>query len=46
MLYNIDVEDTEKILKLQEECKNDYYKFDKKSLVKALEPGVFHVGMF
>lgn len=35
MLYNIDVEDTEKILKLQEECKNDYYKFDKKSLVKA-----------
>ena len=33
--YNIDVEDTEKILKLQEECKNDYYKFDKKSLVKA-----------
>ena len=35
MLCNIDVEDTEKILKLQEECKNDYYKFDKKSLVKA-----------
>ena len=35
MLCNIDVEDTEKILKLQEECKNDYYKFDKKSLIKA-----------
>ena len=35
MLCNIDVEETEKILKLQEECKNDYYKFDKKSLVKA-----------
>ena len=35
MLCNIDVEDVEKILKLQEECKNDYYKFDKKSLVKA-----------
>ena len=30
MLCNIDVEDVEKILKLQEECKNDYYKFDKK----------------
>lgn len=35
MLCNIDVEDTEKILKLQKECKNDYYKFDKKSLIKA-----------
>lgn len=35
MLCNIDVEDAEKILKLQEECKNNYYKFDKKSLIKA-----------
>lgn len=35
MLCHIDVEDTEKILNLQEECKNDYYKFDKKSLIKA-----------
>lgn len=35
MICNIDVEDAEKILKLQEECKNNYYKFDKKSLIKA-----------
>lgn len=35
MLCHIDVEDVEKILKLQEEAKNDYYKFDKKSLIKA-----------
>lgn len=35
MLCHIDVEDVEKIITLQEEAKNDYYKFDKKSLIKA-----------
>lgn len=35
MLCHIDVEDVEKIITLQEEDKNDYYKFDKKSLIKA-----------
>lgn len=35
MLCHIDVEDAESILKLQKEAKNDYYKFDKKSLIKA-----------
>lgn len=35
MLCHIDVEDVESILKLQKEAKNDYYKFDKKSLIKA-----------
>ena len=35
MLCHIDVEDVEKIITLQEEAKNDYYKVDKKSLIKA-----------
>lgn len=35
MLCHIDVEDADSILKLQKEAKNDYYKFDKKSLIKA-----------
>lgn len=35
MICHIDVEDVERISKLQEEVKNDYYKFDKKSLIKA-----------
>ena len=35
IICNIDVEDTEKILNLQKDCQNDYYKFDKKSLIKA-----------
>lgn len=35
MLCHIDVEDAEEVLKLQESAKNDYYKFDKKSLIKA-----------
>lgn len=35
LLCHIDVEDAESILKLQKEAKNDYYKFDKKSLIKA-----------
>ena len=35
IICNIDVEDTEKILNLQKDCQNDYYRFDKKSLIKA-----------
>lgn len=34
-IYHIDVENVEDILKLQQEAKNDFYKFDKKSLIKA-----------
>ena len=33
--YHIDVEDVEGVLQLQEKAENDYYKFDKKSLIKA-----------
>lgn len=35
VLCHIDVEDAENILKLQANAENDYYKFDKKSLIKA-----------
>ncbi len=35
IICNIDVEDTEKILNLLKDCQNDYYRFDKKSLIKA-----------
>jgi hypothetical protein len=38
VLYHIDVEDVEKLIKDQSLCQNDYYKFDKKSLIKAGEP--------
>ena len=34
-IAHIDVEDTEKIIELQNICTSDYYKFDKKSLIKA-----------
>ena len=35
MICHIDVEDVDNIMKLQKDAKNDYYKFDKKSLIKA-----------
>ena len=35
LLCHIDVEDVEGVLQLQEKAENDYYKFDKKSLIKA-----------
>ena len=38
IVSHIDVEDIENIISLQNECKEDYYKFDKKSLVKAGAP--------
>lgn len=38
LLYHIDVENVEKLMKDQQLCNSDYYKFDKKSLIKAGEP--------
>lgn len=38
ILYHIDVEDVDKLIEAQKLCSNDYYKFDKKSLIKAGEP--------
>ncbi len=38
VLCHIDVEDVEKLIQDQKLCNNDYYKFDKRSLVKAGEP--------
>ena len=38
VLYHIDVEDVEKLIQAQKLCNSDYYKFDKKSLIKAGEP--------
>ena len=38
ILYHIDVEDVEKLIQKQKLCTTDYYKFDKKSLIKAGEP--------
>lgn len=35
MIYHIDVEEVEKILELQNNCNEEFYKFDKKSLIKA-----------
>lgn len=38
LLYHIDVENVERIIELQKENKNDYYKFDKKTLIRAGKP--------
>ena len=38
ILYHIDVEDVEKLMKDQKLSNSDYYKFDKKTLIKAGEP--------
>lgn len=38
VVYHIDVEDVEKLMQAQQLCSSDYYKFDKKSLIKAGEP--------